>query len=212
MMEISKKKLAILLSKLRVFDKPDIKAEQYPMDSEIGADVLWNAYQNGDILGKVSADLGSGTGILGIGMLILGTTKTYFVDKDEGALEVAKKNHDNMKSEADISGKALFEHREIKDFDKKCDTIVMNPPFGVKVRHQDRAFLDKAFQAADTIYCFHKSESKGFIDKYSEDNGFKVSHCYDYEFPIKASYHFHSKRIKRVKVSCSRMINKKVFK
>lgn len=210
--QISKSRLAILLSKLKVFDKPNIKAEQYPMDSEIGAEVLWNAFINGDILGKVSVDLGCGTGILGIGSLILGAKRAYLVDNDDKALDIAKINLKMAKSETNIEGQAIFINKDINDVEEKGDVILMNPPFGTKVRHQDRVFLEKAFKIADVIYSFHKSETKRFVEAFARDNDFKVSHCYDFKFPLKASYGFHRLQIKRIEVSCFRLVNKKLFK
>ena len=53
-MIISKSKLAILLSKLRVFEAPKLKSEQYTTDSEIAADVLWQAYYLKDIENKTT--------------------------------------------------------------------------------------------------------------------------------------------------------------
>ena len=89
---LSKSGLAIVLSKLEGFKEPKVRVEQYIMDSEIGAFVLWNAALLGDIKQKVSVDLGCGTGILGIGALILGAKMVYFVDSDQEALETAKEN------------------------------------------------------------------------------------------------------------------------
>lgn len=218
---LSKSRLAIMLSKLKVFDDPKVKAEQYPMDSEIGAEVLWNAYINGDILEKVSVDLGCGTGILGIGALILGAKKVYFVDNDQNAINLAKDNLKSIKSEANLEGEAVFLCQDInegikesyKESDKNnekayiADVVLMNPPFGTKVRHHDRDFLDAAFKAAPLVYSFHKSETKAFVEAFAKDNGFKVSHRYDFSFPLKASYSFHRRRILMIKVSCFRMEN-----
>ena len=44
----SKSQLAILLSRLASFTKPDVKSEQYPTDSEIAAEILWQAALQGD--------------------------------------------------------------------------------------------------------------------------------------------------------------------
>src|SRR3989344_1050805 len=90
----SKSSLAIVLSSLKVFEGPKVKAEQYPIDSEIAAEVLWQAYLLGDISKVSVADLGAGTGILGIGALLLGAEKVYFVENDSLALETAKENLD----------------------------------------------------------------------------------------------------------------------
>jgi len=75
-MEIaSKSGLAVILSSLLSFKSPKIKLEQYETPSEIAADVLWNAHMNGDLVDKTVADLGSGTGVLGLGAVLLGAKK-----------------------------------------------------------------------------------------------------------------------------------------
>ena len=70
--KVSKGRLGVILSRLRVFYKAKVRVEQYPTDSEIAAQMLWESHLRGDIEGKVIVDLGCGTGILGIGALILG--------------------------------------------------------------------------------------------------------------------------------------------
>ena len=88
----SKKQLAVALSRLQSFEKPSFKLEQYPTDSEIAAEVLWFASQYGDLDNKEIADLGCGTGILGIGALMLESKSLNFVDIDERALRKLKQN------------------------------------------------------------------------------------------------------------------------
>ncbi len=198
----SKSRLAIELSKLKVFEDPNIKEEQYPTDSEIAAEVLWNAYMNDDIEGKVIADLGSGTGILGIGCLLLGAELVYFVEKDEKAMEIAKENLENAGAD---KKKAVFVEKDIKDFDENVDVVVENPPFGTKQRHADRAFLEKAFNISKVIYTMHKATSQSFIEKIGKDNKFEVTHYTEHDLPIKASQLFHKRKIHRIKVGCWRM-------
>jgi len=206
----SKSGLAIALSRLKGFERPKVNVEQYTMDSEIGAFVLWQAALKGDIGQKVSVDLGCGTGILGIGCLLLGASKVYFVDNDEDALKIAKESLKIVKSEFSIEGKASFLCSDILGFDKKVDTVVQNPPFGVKVRHADKAFLEKAMKIGKVIYSFHKSDTKSFIFKFVGEKNFKVTNVWDFKFPLKASFEFHSRRIKRIDASCFR-IEKKGF-
>ena len=202
----SKSGLAIVLSRLKSFERPKVSVEQYMMDSEIGAFVLWQAHMKGDI-GKVSVDLGCGTGILGIGALLLGASEVYFVDNDESALAIAKENLRKVESEYAI-GKARFLDMDVADFNKKVDTVLQNPPFGVKVRHADKIFLEKAIEIGKIVYSFHKSDSKNFISKFVDEKKFKVTDVWDFEFPLKATYEFHSRRIKRIPVSCFRMERK----
>src|SRR3989344_5070308 len=109
----SKSGLAIVLSRLEGFSEPKVRQEQYMMDSEIGAAVLWNAYLLGDTEGKVIADLGCGTGILGAGVLLLGAKQVFFVDSDKKSLLIAKNNVSKVKSEYNCTGKAEFICQEI---------------------------------------------------------------------------------------------------
>jgi len=213
---LSKSRLAMILSKLNGFPEAKVRVEQYSTDSEIAASILWNAYLLGDIAGKVIADLGCGTGILGIGALLLGASKVYFIDSDKNVLETAKNSFLSIKSEGlpktigfdafDIKGKPIFVCEDIRDFNKRADAVIENPPFGVKVRHSDRVFLKKAMETAPVVYSFHKSESKLFIESFSKDNGFEITHYWNFDFPLKATMEFHRRRIYRIKVGCWRFL------
>lgn len=206
----SKKELAVVLSRLDRFKEPKVRVEQYVTDAEIAAEVLWSAYMNKDI-GKVSVDLGCGSGILGVGLLLLGTKRVYFVDFDQNVLEIAKKNLNKVKSEYKVEGEDILVCKDVMDlernfaFNEKADLVVQNPPFGIKRKHMDRVFLSKAFEISDLVYSFHKSESKKFVDAFSRDNGFIVTNVMDFNFPLKATMSYHTRRIKRIKVSCFRI-------
>jgi len=199
----SKKALAMVLSGLEGFIGPKVSVEQYSTDPEIAAEVLWQAYMKGDIA-KVSVDLGSGPGMLGIGLLALGAEKVYFVDFDKKVMGIAKRNVAKIKSERNIAGEALFRVSEVDTFNDQVDLVVMNPPFGIKVRHMDKIFLKKAFEIGKVVYSFHKTESKKFLESFSRDNNFRITNVFDFEFPLKATMSFHSKRIKKILVSCFR--------
>ena len=194
---ITKSKLAIELSKLKTFEKPKLKAEQYMTDSETAAEVLWFAYMKGDIEDKTIADLGCGTGILGKAALLMGAKKVFFVDDDENALKICKDNVGKTE-------KAYFLIRDVKDFNKKADTVIENPPFGTKEKHADREFLEKAFETADVVYSFHKLETRDFIEKLADKQGFSTTDCFEFDMPIKSSYKFHKSRIRRIRVGCWR--------
>src|SRR3989344_7701569 len=103
----SKGALAVALSRLESFTEPKVRAEQYSTDSEIAAEVLWQLKMKGDI-GKVSVDLGCGTGILGIGLALLGKVRVYMVDSDGRALETARKNMEKVQSEYKVPGSLVF--------------------------------------------------------------------------------------------------------
>jgi putative methylase len=197
-MKLSKSSLAIELSKLKTFSEGEIKLEQYSTDSEIAAEILWNAFLIGDINGKTVADLGAGTGILGIGAEILGATKVFLVEKEEKALKIAEENAENIEG-VKIIGK------DINDFEDAVDTVIMNPPFGTKSEHADKAFLDKAFSITDVVYSIHKTSTRKFVEAMARDHCFTITHCWNYSFPIKRSYHFHRKPKVNIDVSCFRI-------
>ncbi|MBS3174484.1 methyltransferase [Candidatus Woesearchaeota archaeon] len=188
---MDKKKLAIYLSKLKGFENLNIKLEQYSTEGDIAADILIKAQK--DIVNKTIADFGCGNGIFGIGVLLLNAKKVYFIDVDEKAIEIAKENAKNFQN-------AEFFCSDINMFDEKIDTVIMNPPFGVRKRKADKEFLQKAFDLADNIYSLHKIESKSFIEKISKENNFKVECIFEYNFILKNSYEFHKKKNYNVKV------------
>ncbi len=194
---ITKSGLAIELSRLKTFDNPRIKAEQYPTDPETAAEILWFAYMQGDIEGKAIADLGCGTGILGKGALLLGAKKIFFVDNDENAMKLCREN-------VGRTGKAEFLLKDVEDFRKKADTVIQNPPFGTKTRHADKSFLEKAFEIANVVYSIHKMETRGFINELASRNGFETTNILEFEMPLKATQKFHKRRIHRIRVGCWR--------
>lgn len=183
---MDKKQLSIELSKLKGLSKFNVKLEQYQIDSNLASDLLWLAYQNNDTKDKIVADLGCGNGILGIGALLLGAKFVYFLDLDKDALKVCLDNIKGFKNYKLINC-------DVKDFNIKVDTVVMNPPFGVQNRKADKIFLEKAMENSKKIYSIHKIEGGGFIEKLCSENGFEVLDIIEREFVIKKSYRFHTK-------------------
>ncbi len=96
----NQKALALILSRLQSFTKPNVREEQYATPAELAAGVLWKISLEKNIIGKTILDLGCGTGILGLGALLLGAKKVGFVDADNEALLIAKKNHNIMERNA----------------------------------------------------------------------------------------------------------------
>ncbi len=184
---MNRKQLEIKLSRLRTLDNPDISLEQYQLEGDFAAEILWKAYQNGNIKEKTVADLGCGNGILGIGALVLGAKFVYFLDADKNALSICKENlkdFDNFK----------VINSDVSDFNFKVDTVIMNPPFGVQNRKADKIFLETAMGFSNKVYSIHKIESKKFIEKMCSENGFIVEEIIPKTFFIKKTYKFHTKR------------------
>jgi len=206
-MKISKSGLAILLSRLSQFESPKPAIEQYATDSETAAEALWLAAMHSDIQEKSVADLGCGTGVLGIGALLLGAARVFFVDIDKDALKVLK---ENIQTAEKLSGEALTERAEIinsgiSELTIRADTVLENPPFGVQKSHADRGFLEKAFETAPVVYSIHKAESDTFINKFSASHRFRITNHLEFELPIRRSMPHHSRRIHRFRAGLWRM-------
>lgn len=197
---MSKKTLAVKLSKLKPFFKPKQNLEQYPTDSDVGATALWEADLIGWINGKEVADLGAGTGILGLGCLLMGAKNVFFVEKDADCLVTLKENIQNLSEEYEL-GKYEIVNKDISHFEKKVDLVVMNPPFGTKIKGADMKFLEIAMLISDKIVSFHKTETSDYISKFVHDRNYTVNQKIDLPFALKNTMSQHKKRIERISVT-----------
>ena len=189
----TKKQLAIELSKLKQSNNPKLEYEQYQTPGDVAADLLWISRE--DITNKSVVDLGCGNGILSIGAAMLGAKQVTGVDIDGDALAVAIHN---------LIGRGLkisFVKSDIERFiaDKKFDTCIMNPPFGIQGEKGDKLFLTKAFQLCDVVYSIHKAESNKFLESFSSDSGFSCEFLKEFDFPIRPTQEFHKRKIHRFK-------------
>lgn len=192
---MNKGQLAVTLSKLKTLEKPKVKYEQYQTDPEIAAEIVWFAFMNGDIKNKIVADFGSGNGVLGIAALLLGAKQVYFIDIDRDSILLTKQNLNSL----NLKNYILL-HQDISEFNKKIDTVLENPPFGVQAPYADKPFLIKAMQLSNTIYSFHKIESKQFIEALASDHNFKINFILPLKLKIKKTQKFHKKQSHLVNV------------
>ncbi len=201
---MNKKQLSIFLSKLKKFDNPDVKLEQYQTDSEIASEILWLAYFNGNISGKIIADFGCGSGIFGIGALIMGAKRVYFVEKDKEVINILK---ENLKLINNRNYKII--NKDVHDFNEKVDVIIQNPPFGTRNKHIDKKFLEKAMELSSIIYSIHKITSINFIKALAHDNNFNSNLILRFNLPIKKTLKFHQKPVYNVEAGCW-LLNRKL--
>ena len=200
----SKKELELLLSRLKGFEEPSWELEQYATPADIAADWLWQAALRGEIAGKTILDAACGPGILGIGALIMGAKKVYFLDKSESSIVICQENVKLVGEEYEI-GESEFVISDISLFDEEVEVVLQNPPFGTKEKHADRMFLETAFSVGKIIWSMHKRATAAFVEAISKDHGFVITNKFDYDFPIKAAFRFHQKPVKSVEVSLWRM-------
>lgn len=199
---MKKKHLAMILSKLEGFKNPTAELEQYRTPGDVAAELLWLAYSLGEVEKKTIADLGAGTGVLSVGACLLGAEKVYAVEIDENALKIAWENVRALGVETCVE----LILSDVSFFDKRVDTVIMNPPFGSQNPKADRPFLLKAFEISKVIYSIHlaKPEVRKFIEAFVRDNGFIITHRLTIDFEIPAQFFFHRKKLERIKVDIYR--------
>ena len=201
---MKKKELEIFLQKIPDFEKPKPGLEQYVTPAGIVADIIFIAFQMGDIKNKIVLDLGCGTGIFSVGAYVAGAKKVTGIDSDEDAIKTAKKFADEKKLKID------FIVKDVKDVDILCDTVIMNPPFGAQKSNinADRRFIEKAFEKANVIYSLHLTKTVSFIEKMISSLKGNIDFTKDYYFPIKHSQPFHAKKVVFFDVTLLRILTK----
>ncbi|MDH7507423.1 MAG: METTL5 family protein [Candidatus Thermoplasmatota archaeon] len=202
---MKKKQLEIILQKIPTFTKPIVELEQYQTPAEIAADIIFIAYQLGDIKDKTVIDLGCGTGIFSIGAKIMGAKKVIGVDIEKNCLKIARKYAREKKL------KITFINKDVKDIKTKCDTVLMNPPFGAQNSNKkaDRRFIEKGFEIACVIYSLHLSKTVAFIEKMVKSLNGEINLEKQYIFPLKNIYDFHEKKVLNYNICLLRILTKK---
>ncbi|RLI05195.1 RNA methyltransferase, partial [Candidatus Bathyarchaeota archaeon] len=160
-------------------------------------------YTFNDIINKTVCDLGCGSGILSIGSAYLGAEEVVGVDLDKSAVLTAKRNAEEIGVKVDwIVG-------DIELIRGKFDTIIQNPPFGVKKHGADLKFLQKALSLAKVVYSIHKSgiKNRRFIEKtVTKDLGGKITTIVETNLVIPHLFNFHKKPKYKVKVDIYRVV------
>ncbi|MEM2031770.1 MAG: METTL5 family protein [Candidatus Woesearchaeota archaeon] len=188
--------IGIELSKLKVFDSPKVKLEQYPTDPEVAEKIFDFVLLYSDLENAVVADLGCGSGILGIGALLLNAKFVYFLDVDKDALKVLE---ENLKRYEFINYKIIND--SVENFSYKVDLVIMNPPFGTKVEHSDRIFYDVALSVAKEVYSITKTSTEEFLIKYAKQKGFSSKVLLRMKHLIRNQFYFHKSKTKFIDVS-----------
>jgi putative methylase len=191
-----KKELELILERLCPVEKPKVGLEQYTIPAYLAAEILNLALLSGDIEGKVVFDLGCGSGRLAIGAAFLGARRVVGIDIDADAIRQAKKN---VKIAQTISGRRLnvkFLVRDVSGWNKKCDTVLQNPPFGIKNSCGDRIFLERALAIAKKVYSLHRDgreETRNFLKHYIERMNGRIERIVKMEFFLPQIFKFHKK-------------------
>jgi len=191
------------LETLRPHPAPDPRLEQYTTPAAVAAEMLFTAaYIHDDIEGKLVADLGCGTGRLGIGALLLGARRLVGVDIDPRAVSVAVENA----AAAGVQGRSHWVAGDVAALRGGFDTALMNPPFGTRQRHLDARFLQEALRMAEVVYSLHKSSTRRFVTDFIRRRGGRVSALLQVELEIPRMFSFHEKARRRVAVDLYRVV------
>ena len=202
---MKQKELEIILQKVPTYENPNPYIEQYMTPANIAADIIFTAYQFDDIQDKKVVDLGCGTGIFSFGAKLANAKEVIGIDIDEESIKIAKKYSEEINEEID------FITQDVKDVDIKCDTVIMNPPFGAQKsnRWADRRFIEKGFEISKVIYSLHLSKTIPFIEKLVLSLNGEIDYKKNYLFPIKHTYFFHKKKAENVDITLLRILSKK---
>lgn len=189
-----RKQLEIALQGLAGLDRRSARLEQYSTPPPVAADVLWEAFAEGDIYGKAVADLGTGNGIFAIGAKMLGAKLALGIDIDPAAVRTAERNAQRLEQDVE------FLTCSVENVSGSFDTVIQNPPFGSQTRHADRAFVKKALEIAPRSYSLHNDGTQEFITKLVSSLGGRVSAVKRYKFEIPYAFEFHRKATERISV------------
>lgn len=202
---VPRRNLELFLQLLEAHPEPKASLEQYTIPASTASEILFIAeHQHHDIVAKVIADLGCGTGRLTLGCAYLGAELVIGVDLDRKAIETARRNTDSSSQR----GRVQWLLSDIRAVVGRVDTVVQNPPFGVQRRGADRMFLAKALEIGNVVYSLHKSGAKNraFIKRLVKKHGGTVSEIHQLELEIPHMFAFHRKKKHLVKVDLFRMI------
>lgn len=199
---MKQRQLEILLQKVPKPTKPVPHLEQYMTPAGIAADILFTAYQWGDIENKTVVDLGCGTGIFSTGAVYMGAKQVHGFDIDKHLIDIAKKH-------AKLNSLPIkYTAKDISLVDTPCDTVLMNPPFGAQKSNQnaDRKFIEKGFGLSQIIYSLHLTKTVPFLEKMIRALQGEISYRTEYEFPINWMFEFHKKEVITYDVTLLRII------
>jgi putative methylase len=203
---LRKRLLELSLQKTRDHPNPNPLLEQYTIPASLAAEILYIADSvYNDLYDKRVLDLGTGTGRLAIGSLLAGAKEAIGIDLDPEALKVAKENARILQV------RPFWILGDISTLRGRADTVLMNPPFGTRSKHADRAFLSKALELAPVTYSLHKTVTREYLLHFLKSKGAHVEALFCTEFKIPWMFSFHRKRSYKVKVDLFRIESSKRF-
>ncbi len=201
-----KKELEILLENIPAHPIPKPYFEQYTIPTQVAAEILFIVDRIfGDVKCKKIAELGCGTGRLSIGAALLGACSVVAADIDPKPVSLLRCKIDEFK----LRGKIQPIVAEIQAISGKFDTVLQNPPFGIRRYGADRPFIVKALEVSRVAYSLHKADYKNryFIKRLIKEHRGNVTHIFEMKMKIPRIFPHHRKKIYEFNVDLYRMIS-----
>ena len=194
------------LESLETFSSPKDYLEQYQTPASVAGEMIHYISNNYSIQNYSIADLGCGTGILGIAAALCGCKNVFLFDIDEEALEIAKNNVESLELNDNIQiiQTDVNQLRLCKKLNKFFDLVITNPPFGIRSENgADVEFLRTAsYLCNNTIFSLHKFSTVNFLKKFYNKNGISDIKSFKIEYNLPKTYKFQKKKEKNIDVVC----------
>ena len=194
------------LESLETFSSPKDYLEQYQTPPSIAGEMIHYISNNYSLNNYSIADLGCGTGILGISAALCGCKNVFLFDIDEEALDIAKNNIEQLELEDNIQiiQMDVNQLRQCNKLNKYFDLVMTNPPFGIRSENgADIEFLKTAsYICNNTIFSLHKFSTINFLKKFYNKNGINDIKSFKIEYNLPKTYKFQKKKEKNIDVVC----------
>ena len=194
------------LESLETFSSPKDYLEQYQTPPSIAGEMIHYISNNYSIKNYSIADLGCGTGILGISAALCGCKNVFLFDIDEEALDIAKNNVEKLELENNIQiiQADVNQLRLCNKLNKYFDLVITNPPFGIRSENgADVEFLKTgSYLCNNTIFSLHKFSTVNFLKKFYNKNGVNDIKSFKIEYNLPKTYKFQKKKEKNIDVVC----------
>ena len=194
------------LESIETFSSPKDYLEQYQTPASVAGEMIHYISNNYSLKNYSIADLGCGTGILGIAAALCGCKNVFLFDIDEEALEIAKNNVESLElnDNVQIIQTDVNQLRLCNKLNKYFDLIITNPPFGIRSENgADVEFLKTAsYLCNNTIFSLHKFSTVNFLKKFYNKNGVNDIKSFKIEYNLPKTYKFQKKKEKNIDVVC----------
>lgn len=201
--------LESMLQRVKPFENPNIKWEQYLTTPHLAAHMIYNASMQGNVEDKVVLDLGTGTGMLAVASALCGASQAIGIDLDMNALTIAQQNaiECEVYDTIDLINANVFDLKVMGDrIANVVDTVVLNPPFGTRLKGADMQFLSIAACVANiAVYSLHKTSTRDYVVRTAESWGCKVTVLAEMIYDLPATYSFHKKQNQVIEVDLIRL-------